>query len=336
MFEQLRLFGELTGATREHPLLRPIGMTPVLIVELDADGLKIEKVLENAAILRAEGVHAISVADSPSANIRMDSMYVAHRIETDAGISAIPHLTVRDRNVLALHGTLMAGATMGLKAVLALTGDGVKRSDLKAAGQKISRVTDVPNSNELISLIRKLNHGRDILNRELGGRTDYVIGAGVNPNVLYFDKEVKRLERKIESGAQFAMSQILFSTERIQLLYSKTRHLSVPIFAGLLPLLSVRNAKFLQQRMFEVPDLVMQRLEAAGSEPSQVRAAGLAICKDLVPSILKAGAPGFYLVCPKGRIELILELLSCIRSHLGLWHRTRDRDGEFGSAAAGD
>ncbi len=257
---------------------------------------------------------AISVAENPSANPRVDSICLSHLIEERVGLAAIPHITCRDRNRIGMQSSLMGANKLGLRTVLAITGDGVNRGDLHANGHQVSFVSDLKNSFELITLIRQLNEGRDQLNRPLKGRTDFLIGVGVNPNVRHFDKEAKRLRDKVDLGAHFAMSQVIFRQEAIKNLYSGTHDLGIPILAGLLPLLSFKNAQFLQ-RLFEIPVVVMNRL-ATAHDPAAARAEGVEICKELIPTILKAGAPGFYLICPRGRVELILELICFIRSQL--------------------
>ncbi|MBI2298444.1 MAG: bifunctional homocysteine S-methyltransferase/methylenetetrahydrofolate reductase [Armatimonadetes bacterium] len=294
------------------PLLEPIGCEPVIIVELDPPkGMDYHKVLDGARRLAEAGAHAVSVAENPLASIRMSSVALSYLIQQDAGVTAVCHITCRDRNLLGQQSELMGAGALGVNTILALTGDPVSLGGLSEA----TGVFDT-NSFGLIEMLVELNEGRNALGHQLDFRTEFVIGVGFDPNVPRIEKAIGRLERKVALGAQFGMTQMVFDAATVPGMYEATAHLGIPIFAGFMPLVSARNARYLHNEVpgMRVPEAVQERLAAVDGDREASQAVGTEICREQIDAALKAGAPGIYLVTPFGRVEMMVELVGHVRA----------------------
>lgn len=290
---------------RRAPFLDRVGKEPVLIVELETPrGTLYERVLTGARMMADEGVHAISVAENPLASIRMSSLVLSYLIQREVGLTAICHITCRDRNLLGLHSELLGADALGVHTILALTGDPISVGGV--AG--VSAVFDV-NSFGLIQLLRSLNEGQNALGRSIERPTNFTIGVAFDPNRTRLEAEVHRLEKKTALGADFAMSQMLYDASRIRQMYRSTRHIPIPIFAGFMPLVSARNAEFLHNEVpgFKIPEAIRRRMHEA--PPGTAWQEGIRIAKELIEVALESGAPGIYLVTPFQRVGMILELV---------------------------
>lgn len=289
--------------------LSPWGQRPVVTVELDPPrGLNCDKVLEGARQLAAAGVDAISLAENPLARIRMGNLALAQQIQQTTGVEVIAHVTCRDRNLIGLHSELMGAHLLGLRTLLAVTGDPVSVGGEAGA----TSVFDL-NSIGLLELITSLNAGRTKLGTELGGATDFLLGAAFNPNLPSMDGQLRRLQRKIAAGARFVQTQPVYSLPVLEQLIERTSPLGVPVLVGVLPLVSERNAEFLHNEVpgISLPEEVRGRMRgkqgAAGVEE------GLAIARELIEAG-QGRVGGWYLMPPFGKVEIALELLRTIRA----------------------
>jgi len=290
--------------------LEPWGRRPVVTVELDVPkGLEIATTLERAKALAAAGVDAFNLAENPLARIRMGNLALASRIQAETGVDVIVHVTGRDRNLLGLHSELMGAHLLGIRNVLAVTGDPVATG--KEAGA--SNVFDL-NSVGLLSLLDALNHGRNLFGADLGGTTNFLAGCAFNPNVADLTGQLHKLEKKLAAGARFVQTQPVFDPQRLERLVRAIRPLAVPVLLGLMPLVGERNAEFLHNEVpgIVLPEAVRQRLRGtAGADGVRE---GMAICREMVQTARDLGVGGYYLIPPFGRLELALELLEIIRA----------------------
>lgn len=281
-----------------------LGRETIIAAEVDPPkGLRLETSLASAARLVEAGVDAITVGDNPLAILRMGHTAFSHLILQRARTDIILHMSCRDRNLIGTQSELMGAAALGITSVLCLTGDPAKIGPQAGA----SSVYDL-NSFELIRLVAQMNQGLNAMGNPLGRRTNFSIGASFNPNVRYMDMQVKRLEKKIAAGAQFAMTQPVFSTAAVEAMAEHTRSLAFPILCGVMPLVSLRNAEYLHG---EVPGIVISesvkdRMAKAGEEGGE--AEGLAICRDVIDAALAHGF-GIYFITPFGNADLILPLV---------------------------
>ncbi len=286
------------------------GQRPVVTVELDVPkGLEIANTLARAKTLAAAGVDAFNLAENPLARIRMGNLALASRLQAETGVEVIVHITGRDRNLLGLHSELMGAHLLGIRNVLAVTGDPVATGAEAGA----SNVFDL-NSIGLLSLLDALNHGRNLFGADVGGTTGFLAGCAFNPNVADLSGQLRKLEKKLAAGARFVQTQPVFDPRVLERLVAATRPLGVPVLLGLMPLVGERNAEFLHNEVpgIVLPDAVRERMRGTGGETG-VRE-GMAICRELVQTASDLGVGGYYLIPPFGRVALALELFEVIRA----------------------
>lgn len=291
-------------------ILDRVGKKTFIVVEIDPPkGSGVETVIEGVNSLKDYGVDAISIAENPLASVRISSIVLGHLVERHTGVRAIPHITCRDRNLLGQQSELMGACALGLDTVLAITGDPASIGGALGA----SSVFDT-NSYGLIELIMKLNKGYNFAGHSIAYPTNFTIGVAFDPNRTNMGAEVTRLERKVSLGARFAQSQVVYDADRIPEMYERTKHLGIPVFLGIMPLVSAKNAEFLHNEVpgFKIPEKTRNRMSdieknhPPGSKEGRKEMAeeGIAIAKELVDIGLKAGAPGIYIVTPFTRYEM--------------------------------
>jgi homocysteine S-methyltransferase len=286
------------------------GTRPVITVELDVPkGLDVSTTVARAQTLARAGVDAFNLAENPLARIRMGNIALAWRLQDETGTDVIVHLTGRDRNLLGLHSTLMGAHLLGIRNLLAVTGDPVASGGEGGA----SNVYDL-NAVGLLKLIDALNQGRNLYGADLGGATSFLAGCAFNPNVADLGGQLRKLEKKLAAGARFVQTQPVFDPAVLERLLAATRPYAVPLLVGLMPLVSERNAEFLHN---EVPGIVLPaevRQRMRGTAGAAGVMAGMAICRELLTAGKAAGVGGYYLIPPFGRVELAQELIEAIRS----------------------
>ncbi|MEP6809175.1 MAG: methylenetetrahydrofolate reductase, partial [Chthoniobacterales bacterium] len=168
------------------------------------------------------------------------------------------------------------------------------------------------NSVELIGIIKRLNEGFTQAGKSIKTTTDFVIGCTFNPNARNLEAQVQRLERKVAAGAQYAMTQPVFDVGLVAETKRRTEHLGIPIFMGVWPLLSGRQAEFLHNEVpgIVVPDAV--RAAMAGAEGAEGRARGVDLAKEIAAAALEHYA-GLYLITPFLNYETTVELAAFAR-----------------------
>src|SRR5438477_414475 len=275
----------------------------VVICELDPPKtLALEKYFGGAQALVDAGCDAITLADNSLAILRVSNLAVGAMLKERFDITPLLHLSCRDRNVLGLQSELLGMAALGMRHVLPLTGDPARVGDHPGA----SSVYDV-NSIELISIIKQLNSGFSHAGKSLKARTQFVIGCTFNPNAKNLDSQVNRLERKVAAGAQFAMTQPVFDVRLVKETKRRTAHLNIPIFIGIWPLMSARQAEFLHHEVpgIIVPDEVRKRM--ADVPPENGSGVGMEIAREVVAAV-GAEFPGVYLITPFLHFDCTCEL----------------------------
>jgi homocysteine S-methyltransferase len=295
---------------RKRGFLARLGREPLVVVELDPPrGMLTDKVVEGARLLRTAGAHLVSMAENPLASIRMGNVGMAYVVRRDAGLEPLVHFTGRDRNTLGLHSDLMGAAALGIQHVLAITGD--------PAGAREGGVTSVydVNSIGLVKIISALNAGRTIHGVDTGRSTDFTVGVAFNPNFRTMTGQVKKLQQKVEAGAHFALTQLVFDETRIAQVREATDPCGIPVLPGVMPLVSLKNALFVKNEVpgVTVPDEVVARMEAVAPGEA-ARAVGLDIARGLIRAALRSGAPGIYIVAPFNRADLAAELVAFVKS----------------------
>ena len=280
----------------------------VIICELDPPKtLALEKFFTGAQALVKAGCDAITLADNSLAILRVSNLAIGAMLRERFGITPLLHLSCRDRNILGLQSALLGMAALGMRHVLPLTGDPAKVGDHPGAAS----VYDV-NSIELISIIKRLNEGFSQAGKSIKTPTGFVIGCTFNPNAKNLDAQVNRLERKVAAGAQFAMTQPVFDVRLVDEMLRRTAHIPIPMFTGVWPLMSGRQAEFLHN---EVPGIIVPdsvRAEMAGLEGAHGRARGIQLAKEIATAAL-GRYPGVYLITPFLQYETTVELAEFAR-----------------------
>jgi methylenetetrahydrofolate reductase (NADPH) len=227
-------------------------------------GTDVTAMLNHAHSLRGR-VHAVNITDSSRAVLGMSSLAAAYLVQSQTGVEAIYQLACRDRNRLALQGDLLGAHALGLRLVLALTGDPVKAGDHPQARS----VFDYE-SVRLLRLITKLNQGKDANDRDLPqGGTNLMAGAAVDPQSPSWSGLKARFQRKLEGGAQFFQSQLITDFDRLAKFMDEIASLgNKPILAGIFLLKSAKNALFINKYVpgVQIPASIIDRLERA-SDP---------------------------------------------------------------------
>jgi methionine synthase / methylenetetrahydrofolate reductase(NADPH) len=305
-FKTRKIIIEQSAAKREYqPLEEIVKERPSVIVELDTPRkLDTSKFFEGAKALKGAGIDAITMADNSLAQVRISNESLGYLVKQELGMRPLIHIACRDRNIIGLQSHLMGLHTLGMHDVLAITGDPARVGDFPGA----SSVYDV-SSFELIQMIKQLNEGLSFSGKDLGQKTAFSIAGAFNPNVRSVEKAVKRLEKKIEYGADYFISQPVFSEEKLIEVYEQTKHLSAPIYIGLMPLTGSRNAEFLHNEVpgIKISQSIRDRMAALNDQPLQAVREGIEITKSLIDTALDL-FNGIYLITPFLRYELTTEL----------------------------
>ncbi|GGG12997.1 bifunctional homocysteine S-methyltransferase/methylenetetrahydrofolate reductase [Paenibacillus abyssi] len=283
-----------------------------VIVELDPPrDLDIRKFMKGAEALKEARADAVTMADNSLAVTRMSNIALASLVQERIGLRPLVHIACRDRNLIGTQSHMMGLDALGIDHVLAVTGDPARFGDLPGS----SSVYDLT-SFEMIRMIKQLNDGVAFSGKPLKQKADFVVGAAFNPNVKYLDKAIQRLERKIDSGADYIMTQPVYDPKLIEQIAEATKHLSVPVFIGIMPLASGRNAEYLHNEVpgIQLSDEVRKRM--SGLEGEEGRAEGVRIAEELLDTALNH-FNGIYLITPFMFYEMSVRLTEYV------WSKTR-------------
>ncbi|HEY2941212.1 MAG TPA: bifunctional homocysteine S-methyltransferase/methylenetetrahydrofolate reductase [Vicinamibacteria bacterium] len=289
----------------KSPLARKLGKQFVVSVELDPPkGADPGRIVDRAHYCKENEVDAINVADGPRASARMSAQSLCVLLQNKVGIDTILHYTCRDRNLLGIQSDLLGAYALGLRNILAITGDPPKLGDYPDA----TAVYDV-DSIGLIRIMDHLNHGCDLAGNLIGPALGIHIGCGADPSKPDWDKEIRRLEEKVRAGAEYVMTQPIYDPSTVERFLAAVRHLQVPILIGILPLYSHRNAEFLHNEVpgMRIPDDIRERMHKAGSgEKAQLE--GVAIAQEALLAAREL-AQGAYIMPPFNKVELAVRVL---------------------------
>ncbi len=293
---------------RSEGFLARWGKSPIVTVELDPPhGLDCAKVLAGSRALMEAGADAINLAENPLARVRMGNIALGSRIQKEVGIEVIVHITCRDRNLLGLQSELMGASLLGLRSILAVTGDPARLGDQAGA----SSVFDL-NSFGLIKLLADLNSGINGQGNPIGHGTGFMIGCAFNPNSPKMEAQVSRLAKKVACGARFAQTQPIYDVARLDEMLELTAPLGIPVLPGILPLVSERNCEFLHNEVpgIVIPEEVRERMR--GKEKEAGVKEGLAIAREFIAGV-RDRVGGFYLIPPFGKYEIAADLIAFIK-----------------------
>lgn len=275
----------------------------VVSVELDPPkGVNPEKLLEAAKAIKKAGADACNIGDSPMARVRMSCLALAYLIKEKVGLETVLHFTSRDRNLMGIQSDLVGAHALGIRNILCITGDPPSLGDYAHA----TAVYDV-DSIGLAKIIAKLNQGTDVAGNSIGSPTSFFIGVGVNPGEENISREIDRFQQKIESGAQYTFTQILYDVRILERFLKLVGKIQIPIILGILPLHSYKHAEFLHNEVpgITIPEHLRERMRRAGEKGAQE---GIKMAKEIFHQA-KGMVDGVYLMPSYGRYQEVLEIV---------------------------
>ncbi|MCM3575191.1 bifunctional homocysteine S-methyltransferase/methylenetetrahydrofolate reductase [Mesobacillus subterraneus] len=302
------------------PLHQVVKERPSVIVELDSPRkLDTTRFFEGAKALKDTGIDALTLADNSLASPRISNSAIGHLVKEKIGLRPLVHLTCRDRNIIGLQSHLMGLHTLGLHDVLAVTGDPARVGDFPGA----SSVFDV-SSFELIEMIKQFNDGFSYSGKDLGQKGAFSIGAAFNPNVRSIEKAVLRMEKKIRAGADYFITQPVYSEKMLLEVHEATKHIDAPVYIGLMPLTSSRNAEFLHNEVpgIKISQEILDIMAKFNNEPLQSKKEGIAITKGLIEAAAEL-FNGIYIITPFMNYEMSVELSSYANEYSSLLKRRK-------------
>jgi homocysteine S-methyltransferase len=277
----------------------------VTMVELvSPKGVSPSSQVQKARKLYHFGIDAINIPDGPRASARMSALALAAIIQREVGIETVLHFACRDRNVIGMQSDLLGAWALGMRNVLAITGDPPKLGNYPNA----TAVFDV-DAIGLTNIINRLNHGLDLAGNPIGEPTGFSIGVGVNPGAINLDEELRRLDWKIEAGAEYMITQPVFDLRLLERFMHRIEHIHLPLLCGIWPLVSYRNAEFMNNEVpgASVPSDILERmLKTTTKEEGFLE--GVAIAKETYDRV-KNDVAGVQLSAPMGRTEGIFMMM---------------------------
>jgi homocysteine S-methyltransferase len=286
----------------------------VISVEIDPPrSIRIERTVEAARLLATAGTDCVNISDSAMARVRMGALAVAFGIQHDLDLECVVHLTTRDRNLMALESELLGAHALGVRNILALTGDPPRVGDYPTG----TGVWDV-DSIGLVRILARLNRGEDEAGAPIGGPAGFTIACALDPTSEDPAREWDRLQQKLAAGAQLVMTQPLYDAAQVEAMLGEARRrfgpggFPVPVLLGILPLQSSRHAEFLHNEVpgITIPASTRAAMRRAGEAAAEV---GLETALGLLRDVGDAVA-GTYVMPSFGRYEQAAELVRRLRA----------------------
>jgi methionine synthase I (cobalamin-dependent)/5,10-methylenetetrahydrofolate reductase len=283
------------------------GKQVVLVEMVPPRSTDIAKPLEGARLLLEHRVDAINIPDGPRASARMTGLALAVLLQNQVDIETVLHYTCRDRNLLGMQSDLLGATAMGVRNILAITGDPPMIGDYPQA----TAVFDI-DSIGLVHLIDNLNHGIDVGEKRIGDPTSFFTGVGMDPNSVNPEHEIHRLELKKEAGAEYVITQPVFDVDSLEAFLEKADLGELFLVAGIWPLVSLRNAEFMKNEVpgVFVPDEIIERMAAFETREDQLKA-GLELAQGMVDRVL-GFVHGIQVSAPFGKYNLAVEVAGAV------------------------
>lgn len=278
----------------------------VKLVELvSPKGISAEKEIAKAKTLFENGIDAVNIPDGPRASARMSALAMAVQIHEKVGIEPVLHIACRDRNIIGMQSDLLGAWALGIRNILAITGDPPKLGNYPDA----TAVFDI-DAIGLTNLINRINHGLDFAGNPIGEPTGYSIGVGVNPGAINLDEELRRLDWKIKAGAEYMITQPIFDLKILEKFLKRIEHIELPVICGIWPLISYRNAEFMNNEVpgASVPEEIMERMKKAATKEEAFLEGGK-IARETYRQI-RNEIQGVQLSAPLGRMDAVLMMLA--------------------------
>jgi len=252
------------------------------------------------------GIDCINVPDGPRASARMSAQVTCQLIQLQAGIEPVLHFCCRDRNILGIQSELLGAHAAGVRNLICITGDPPRMGLYPDA----TAVFDV-DAIGLVNIVNNLNHGLDIGGNPMGSQTAMLIGVGANPGALNMEEEIRRLDWKVEAGAEYIVTQPVFDLDLLEIFLKRIAHVKIPVICGIWPLTSYRNAEFMVNELrVPVPAHFMDRMQRVDNA-EKAREEGVNIAREMVVRV-RGMVQGVQLSAPFGRYQMALDVAEAI------------------------
>jgi len=260
--------------------------------------------IEKARMLTDRGVDVVNTSDGPRAKAVMSNLSFGNLMSDEIDNEVIIHVCGRDRNLLGTQSHLLGAHISGMNNLCVITGDPPKEGDYPHA----TAVFDL-DSIGILRMVSNLNRGLDPAGKELDGQTRFFCATGAEPGAQDYEREIRRLEKKKQAGANFVMTQPVYDPEVLDQFLDDIEHIEIPILVGMLPLASYRNAQFLHNEIpgMSVPEDIRKRMKEVGSGPA-ARKEGVQITRETL-EMVEDRVVGGYFMPPFGRYEAALAVL---------------------------
>jgi homocysteine S-methyltransferase len=278
----------------------------VKLVELvSPKGISAEKEISKAKALYEYGIDAINIPDGPRASARMSALAMAVQIHNKVGIEPVLHIACRDRNIIGMQSDLLGAWALGIRNILAITGDPPKLGNYPDA----TAVYDI-DAIGLTNLINRLNHGLDFAGNPIGEPTGFSIAVGVNPGAINLDEELRRLDWKVQAGAEYIVTQPVFDLQILEKFLKRIEHIKLPVLCGIWPLVSYRNAEFMNNEVpgASVPAAIMERMRNTTTK-EEAFLEGVKIARETYRQV-QTEVQGVQLSAPLGRVDAVMMMLA--------------------------
>ncbi|MBI5253821.1 MAG: methylenetetrahydrofolate reductase [Euryarchaeota archaeon] len=260
-----------------------------------------EAVIRQARLLK-DHVAAANVTDNPLGIMFMGGLACCAIMQNEVGLEAVYQVTCRDRNRIALQSDVLGAAALGIRNVLALTGDHPSLGDHPQA----KPVFDL-DSVQLTAMLRKMvDEKTDLAGNKLNVAPQLHIGVALSPGLSPLEPEIIKLEKKIKAGAEFAQTQVVYDANVMEKLREAIAHLDIPVLVGIAPLKSLGMAKFMAKNVpgVTIPEQMMKRLESS----KNIKETTIDITADLLRNIKEIGFAGAHIM-PVGMDEAVGEII---------------------------
>lgn len=274
----------------------------VTLVELDPPSdVQMDKIINGARAFKQCKVDLITVADSPLARVKVDSVAAASKIRLETGIEVLPHICCRDYNIIGLKARLMGCHIGGIRNFFAITGDPIP----SASRSEIKSVFNL-NSINLMKMVQEMN-------QDIFLQAPMYYGGALDFNVPNIEAQIRRMEKKIEAGASFFLTQPIYEDEALERLKTVRKKYDVKIVGGIMPLVNYRNANFLNNEVagIKIPDHVIGRFSEDMSK-DEAEGIGIQIGVEMAKKI-RPYVDGHYFITPFYRARMIQQIIEEVR-----------------------
>ena len=270
-------------------------------------GCDVTKELDGARYLLEQHIDGVVVPDGTGSTARLSAQTLAVLLEQKVGMEPLLFYSCRDRSVMRIQSDLLGAHALGLRNILAITGDPPAQTPYPGSGT----VFDV-DSIGLVNVLSNLNRGLDVGGNPLGTRTAFLVGVGVNPFAPVADEQFRRFAYKVEAGANFALTQPVFDVTLLAAFLRRIQHFKIPVLATIVPLTSFRNAEFMNNEVpgIVIPQPILDRMRRADTG-DRARAEGVRIAQEILIEVREL-VEGAVISAPLGRYAMVAEVASAL------------------------